>query len=320
MDMEKGTEKDYVKVAVMYYDEGLTQAEIAKMMNVSRSLVSKMLIDAREAKIIEVFINSQSILSAKLERELEEKYGLLAAVVVDTEGLTATEIPRKVGKEAAIFFESYIKRNPNVRKIGVSWGKSLRHLVDYISFSYTPDMDIYPLVGGMGTEHFNLHSNQLVQCLSQKLKAKAHYLYVPAMVSSNGLREELKNDSTISSVMKESREVDFAMLGVAALTDDSTLVTTGYINMDELEELRKNGNIGDINSQFFNQKGEAFSELNQRVMGLSIEEIKKIPVVAAISHGKEKIEAIKVGLDNQFFNILITTDVTAREILQNIEN
>lgn len=53
--MENYTEKDYVKVAIMYYDEGMTQAEIAKKMGVSRSLVSKILIDAREAKIVEIF-------------------------------------------------------------------------------------------------------------------------------------------------------------------------------------------------------------------------------------------------------------------------
>ncbi|RAV23940.1 sugar-binding transcriptional regulator, partial [Staphylococcus warneri] len=47
--MSKSEERNMVKVATLYYKEGLTQAQIAKKMGVSRSLISKWLIDARKA-------------------------------------------------------------------------------------------------------------------------------------------------------------------------------------------------------------------------------------------------------------------------------
>ena len=118
--MENYTEKDYVKVAIMYYDEGMTQAEIAKKMGVSRSLVSKILIDAREAKIVEIFINSQSVFTTKLERELEQRFGLQDAVVIDTVGLTATEIKRRVSRAAATYMESHLRKHPQIGRIGIS--------------------------------------------------------------------------------------------------------------------------------------------------------------------------------------------------------
>ena len=211
--MENYTEKDYVKVAIMYYDEGMTQAEIAKKMGVSRSLVSKILIDAREAKIVEIFINSQSVFTTKLERELEQRFGLQDAVVIDTVGLTATEVKRRVSRAAATYMESHLRKNSHIRRIGISWGETLRQLVNYLPYVNHSNFHIYPLIGGMGNEHFYLHSNQLVQTIAQKMRATAHYLYVPAMVSSITLKKELEQDSTISRVLEEGRKVDLASMG-----------------------------------------------------------------------------------------------------------
>lgn len=313
--MDNYTEKDYVKVAVMYYDEGMTQAEIAKKLGVSRSLISKMLIDAREAKIVEVFINSQSVFTTRLERELEQAFGLRDAIVVDTGGLTETEIRRKISRVAANYCETYIKRHTSIRRIGISWGETLRQLVNYLPYSNHPDFDIYPLIGGMGNEHFYLHSNQLVQTMAQRMRATAHYLYVPAMVSSRALKEELGQDSTISSVLEEASKVDLALLGMAPLEEGSTMIETGYVSLDEAKRLRDMGVIGDINSQFFDAEGKPAPAVNQHIMGLTLEQLKEIPTTIVTAYGLEKARTIKVGLENQMLSILITTDQTAEAIL-----
>ncbi|MGT2946226.1 sugar-binding transcriptional regulator [Streptococcus chenjunshii] len=313
--MDNYTEKDYVKVAVMYYDEGMTQAEIAKKIGVSRSLVSKMLIDAREAKIVEVFINSPSVFTTKLERELEETYGLKDAVVVDTVGLTAVEVKRKVSRSAAKYLEAYLKKHPELKRLGISWGETLRHAIDYFPYTNHSQLHIYPLIGGMGNEHFYLHSNQIVQTLAQRMRAEAHYLYVPAMVSSAALKKELERDATISSVLNESKQVDLALLGMAPLEEGSTMTVTGYIKLEDIKRFKSLGIIGDINSQFFDAKGASALEVNQRVMGLNLEELRQIPTRLVLAYGEKKAGAVRVGLEHHMLDILITTDATAQAIL-----
>ena len=69
--MEKLNEKEIVKIASMYYEEGLTQAEIARQRGVSRSLISKILMDAKNEGIVEVIINSENAYTTGLERKLE---------------------------------------------------------------------------------------------------------------------------------------------------------------------------------------------------------------------------------------------------------
>ncbi len=314
--MENYTEKDYVKVAIMYYDEGMTQAEIAKKLGVSRSLVSKMLIDAREAKIVEIFINSQSVYTTTLERELEQRFGLQDAVVVDTVGLTSLETRRRISRMAANYVESYIRRNSAIRRIGISWGESLRQLVNYLPYVNHSDFHVYPLIGGMGNEYFYLHSNQLVQTMAQKMRATAHYLYVPAMVSSIALKKELERDLTISRVLEEGKKVDVALFGMASLEENSTMMETGYITAEDAQHFKRDlGVIGDINSQFFDQNGQSILGINEQVMGVCLEDIKQIPTKIVTAYGLAKAQAIRVGIKNQMADILITTDETAQAIL-----
>lgn len=314
--MDNYTEKDYVKVAMMYYDEGMTQAEIAKKMGVSRSLISKILIEAREAKVVEVFINSQSVFTTKLERELEETFSLSDVVVVDTIGLTQTEVERKVSRVAANYIEAYLKRNAHVRKIGISWGNTLHHVVKYLPYLNRPDYHIYPLIGGMGNEHFYLHSNQLVQTVAQKMRAQAHYLYVPAMVSSLALKQELEQDATISCVLNEAKTVDLGLFGLAALEEDNTMVKTGYTSLQDVHRFLEMGGVGDINSQFFDAKGQSLSEINNRVLGVPLEELKQIANKLVIAYGSSKVNAIRVGITHGMVDMFITTDTTAQSLLQ----
>ncbi|WP_338487408.1 sigma factor-like helix-turn-helix DNA-binding protein [Ruoffia tabacinasalis] len=92
--MEKIGENEIVKIATMYYEEGMTQSEIARKRGVSRSLISKIIVEAKRDGIVEIVINSSSVYTAKLERELEEKYQLKNAIVIDTFNLNKDEIKK----------------------------------------------------------------------------------------------------------------------------------------------------------------------------------------------------------------------------------
>lgn len=312
--MERADEKELVKIASMYYEEGKTQAEIAKIIGVSRSLVSKNLIDAKEAKLVEIFINSTSVYSAKLERGLEQKFNLKNAIVVDTMDLDGSEVDKMIGRQAALYLQKKSRRDS---KIGMSWGKSLRRLVDNYPFTNQPEIIVYPLIGGMGDDHVDIHSNQLSSDLARKMRGKAKYLYAPALVSNPRIKKDLAENTTIHSVIEEGRDVDIALVGVASPFEKSTMVEIGYIDENDIADLKRSGIKGDINSRFFDENGnEAECELNKKVIGVNLDDIKKIPLVIGIAYGQEKIESIKLSLENKLINVIVTTDKVASELLK----
>lgn len=312
--MAQFEEKEAVKIATMYYVEGMTQAQIARKMGVSRSLISKILLDAKNDGIVEIFIHSKSAYTVQLERQLEEKYDLKNVIVVDTYNLNQYEVSKMASQEAALYLKKISKQ---IDTLGVSWGKSIRGLVDHYPYTNQSDVTVIPLIGGMGEDLVNIHSNQLSYDLAHKMRGTAKYLYAPALVSNTGIKQELQNNQAIRSVLEAGKNVDIALVGLSNPYKPNTMLEIGYIDEEDVVGLRESGAVGDINSRFYNEDGEEVdSEINQHVLGLNLNDLKNIPLVMAIVHEMDKVSALKVAVDQKLVNILVTSDQIAIELLK----
>ncbi|GCF95857.1 DeoR family transcriptional regulator [Enterococcus florum] len=311
--MSTSEERNMLKVATLYYKEGLTQVQIAKKLGVSRSLISKWLIAARNKGFIEFFINSEDVYSIDLENKLEKEFGLNSAVVIDTSNLSFSEVEKVLGQTAAISIKNNIE---NADSIGVSWGKSIKSLVTQFPFENYPDKVFIPLIGGMGTDHFDIHSNQLCYEFARKTRSTSKYLYTPALVSNPLMRQEFENNIYIKGILEEAKNVSLAIVSISSPYHVNTMEEIGYITKEDIVELEKLGVVGDVNSRFFDREGkEVNHDINNNVIGVGIEELKKIPQVVAIAHHEDKWSGVYYACKNQLVTDLITTDVIAHRML-----
>ncbi|SDQ15900.1 DNA-binding transcriptional regulator LsrR, DeoR family [Virgibacillus subterraneus] len=303
-----------VKVAKLYYFEGWTQAQIAARNNVSRPVISKLLNNAKKEGIVEIYIKDETVQTVELEQTLEKKYGLSEVIVVSTAGFAPDMAKRQLGKTAA----SYIAKNlKGIKSLGISWGTTLLSLIEEYPYERRDDINIVPIVGGMGSDYVHLHSNQLAFNLAQKMNTSCSYLYAPAMVESDELKERLVNSKDIAHVLERGRNVDMALVGLGNPFKSSTMETIGYLEESDLASLRKAGAVGDISSRFFDAVGkEVDHPLNNRVIGLNLDEIRNIPEVIGIVEGSYKLESIEAALKGGYLNVLITDDRTAQELLE----
>lgn len=183
--MDIQDDRDLVRVATMYYKEDMKQSDIAKQLGISRQLVSKYLVDARSKGIVDININSSSAYSVQLELKLQKVFGLKRVAVLDTSYLEKQEIEKLIIQTAISSFKKDIAK---ASKIGVSWGRILRRLVDEYPYVNQPESTVIPLIGGMGSDRVEVHSNQIAHDLSRKMRAKCKYLYVPALVDSRDIK------------------------------------------------------------------------------------------------------------------------------------
>jgi deoxyribonucleoside regulator len=94
-------------------------------------------------------------------------------------------------------------------------------------------------------------------------------------------------------------------------------VKADYFESDEVDELLKSGAVGDICSRIIKADGTICSEdLNNRTIGIELKELKKKQYSIAVAGGKEKLAAIKAGLNGKWFNSLITDEWVATELLR----
>ncbi len=70
-----------VRIAKMYYYDGMSQQEIADEMQISRSNVSRILKIARDMGIVDIRINDASVRSFMIQEQLKGKFGLKEMVI-----------------------------------------------------------------------------------------------------------------------------------------------------------------------------------------------------------------------------------------------
>ena len=305
--------RQIVKVATLYYFEGLTQAEIAKKIGVSRPLISKLLNKAKEHGIVEIYIRDENAHTVELEHQLERKYGLKEAIVIPTAGRNSDMIKHSLGKAASFYVSKNIE---GAKKLGISWGSTLEKFVQEYPYEQHQQLKIIPLVGGMGSKLVEIHSNLLAYQLAQKMNATCSYLYAPAMVESEELKKRLIQSEDIALVLEEGRNVDRAVVGLGTPFEESTMTTMEYLKDENLKSLKDAGAVGDIGSRFYDHEGKQIAHpLNDLVIGLDIEEYKRIPEVIGIVEGVHKAESIKAALKGGFLDVLVIDDTMAALLL-----
>ncbi|MCE4047629.1 sugar-binding transcriptional regulator [Niallia sp. SS-2023] len=314
--MEWQEKRQLVKVSSMYYNDGWTQAQIAQKLGVSRPVISKLLQRAKDEGIVKIYIKDESVHTVELERKLEQYFDLADAVVVPNNGLSAERAKREVGQAGA----SYISNNmKDVKSIGISWGETLANLVQEYPFERKEDITVVPLEGGMGVKQVQIHANQLANELAKKLQSTCAYLYAPAIVETEELKQRLMGMEDIQTVLEIGRNVDVALIGIGNPFDDSTLLRLGYLQENDLAQLRDVGAIGDIGFRFFDQNGKPINDsLNTKVIGITLEEFKGIKNVIAVVEGEHKVASILGALQGKFIDVLITDELTANAIIKNI--
>jgi DNA-binding transcriptional regulator LsrR (DeoR family) len=307
--------RQLVKVANLYYIDGWTQEQIARKVGVSRPIISKLLQKARDYKVVEVYIKDENVHTVDLEQQLERKYGLKDVIIVSTVGLTPGMIKRAVGLAGAYYLSKCLKKK-NVKRLGISWGSTLAELVKEYPFERREEMNIVPLVGGMGTKHVEIHANQLAYELAKKMNCTCSYLYAPAIVETKELKDHLVAMKEISFVLEEGKEVDVALIGLGNPYKGS-MRALGYLHDNDLKQLRKIGVVGDIGSRFFDKSGVAIEHpLNDKVIALSLEQLKEIREVIGVIEGTHKVESINAALKGNYLDVLITDEQTAIKLLE----
>ena len=112
-----------LRAAWLYYNQGLTQKDVAERLGVSRSTVIRMLDEAMKRSEVQIWINAGIDECLSLATQLEEAYGLDEAIVVpETKDAGAEALAAAVGLALGQFLSEVIQDDMT---IGVGWGRTM---------------------------------------------------------------------------------------------------------------------------------------------------------------------------------------------------
>ena len=310
-----------IKVAELYYRDGLSQQEIAQKLHTSRTSISRALIQARNEGYVQIRIQYPEQSNLGLERELEEEYGLTEALIAVPAYDQASD--QEVAFQAVDYTLRVLKKN---MVLGMTWGRAMQGFVEQLaqderlrSLSFR-NVKIVPFLGTPGVTQLDswdatTYSNTLATKVGNLLHCASYNLSAPMYVDGEKEKELIEGIDEISKVLHMAEKADMALIGIGSMQKDSSIIKAGIRTEEEYKELMQKGAVGEIVGRIYDKNGQTVDEdLQRKMIGISLDKIAKIPVRVGISYGKDKIEAIKGAIAGGLVNVLVT-DVPTAELL-----
>ncbi len=298
-------EKLLSRVAWYYYHDGLTQNEIGDRLNLSRIKVSRLLEKGRRLGMIHVQVNSAYGACFELEERLRKVYGLEDAHVIPAyEGSSVTE---RLAEAASQYFMDHLK---NGEMLAVGWGATVMGMLQRLAQTLSHrNISLVSLTGGV--------SAYIEGVASGRTSHNIHLIPAPLLVSSEIAAEAIREERHVVDIMTMAQTANYALIGIGAVSEEATLIATGYATRSQFETYRRQGAVGDIIGLFYDQNGQVLDlPVHQTLVGLNLDALRGIPQVVAAAGGAGKVDAIRAAAKGKLFKVLITDETTAQAMIE----
>jgi deoxyribonucleoside regulator len=314
--MEEDQLEFLAQVASWYYEEGVDQETIAQRIGRSRSMVSRLLEKARQAGLVEVNVHYPLRTEPALEQELCSTFGLAEALVLAQPPADYRLLLRRLGELGARALEARLHDD---MVIGVGWGTGVHAVVQVMPELPLRKITVVQLIGAIGHGDPLIDGNELARWLAQKLGGSYRYLPAPVLVETEEVAQTLLRNRSIAETVEVALSAEVVLTGIGTVAPGlSGLLRAGYLSESDLAEFARLGIVGDILGFQIDAEGRSADvSHNRRVIGLpSIECLRGIPHVIAVSGSRAKARPILAALRGRYCNVLITDAEAAATVLQ----
>ncbi|QKK19418.1 sugar-binding transcriptional regulator [Rhizobium indicum] len=304
------------RVAQMYHLEGRRQAEIAQHLRLSQATVSRMLKRAEAEDIVRTSVTPPVGTYSEFESALREKYDLPEAIVVECTEDRDGAIMARIGEAAAHLLEVTLAPG---EIIGVSsWSQTISKMVENIHpLKSAQAKYVVQTLGGMGDPSVQTHATQLTTRLARLTGAEPKLLAVQGVTTSREAKFLMQADPYVRETMDLFGSITLAIVGIGAVEPSELLARSGNIfSSRELSDLAEAGAVGDISLRFFDKNGKPVkTPLDDRVIGLPLEDLERVDRVIALAGGSKKTDAIAGALRVGVIDMLVTDKFTAQRLI-----
>jgi dihydroxyacetone kinase-like protein len=301
-----------VWAAWLYYEERMTQEEVADRLGVSRASVVNFLQEARDRGVVTIAVAAEHLQNVRASRELSKRFGLTSCVVIPSDGGRMPDYER-IGRAGARMLTEILEPDDI---LGVSWGRTVLALSAALAQVSMPHVSVVQITGSaMGT--FEFSPELCTSNIANRLGARCINLHAPGIVSRPEVKKLFMQEPTLVEQFKLIRSCNKILFGVANLTSASTALRSGYVNAEKLRPYVHGGAIGVMAGRFFDADGDpVLGPLDEQMIGLTLREIAKIPERICVAGGTDKVEAIDAMLRGGYATMLVTDETTALALVE----
>jgi deoxyribonucleoside regulator len=312
--MDKEHLEMLARIASLYYEENLTQQQIAMQTGYSRSMVSRLLTEAQANGVIEIRIHYPLERCTDLEQEMQSRLGLQSVNVLARGSLTYDQMLRRVGSLAARLVENLVVEG---MVIGVSWGTALRETANALNPRSYAAIKVVQIIGALDAPDPEIDGPDLAHIFG----GQYYTLPAPLIVDNEFTRDALLNDQRLRRILNLTDTLQLALMGIGTVDRrQSSLVRAGYITYSQLAGLANMGAVGDVCAIHFDLKGNILDiPLHRRRIGIGAENLIAVPIKVGVAGGEAKALPILGASRAGLINYLVTDEVAALGALRAAE-
>lgn len=301
-----------IKACKLFYEDNMSQKDIAIHLGISRPQVCRMLNFAKENHIIEFNINNPYHQEFQLEEKLMEKYSLKEAFIFNFSYESTGEEIDKLGQCCSEQLDKYFLDNST---IGVMSGRTIASISNYAHKLTRNGLTFVPLVGNMGSEGHSWHANTIAQSFAERTGGSYCVMNAPIIFQNKNTCDLMKKEPSISRILEKGKTCNIALVGIGEINLSSTSYLCGAFSENDVCSLNNQNAVASVCTSYISRDGKIIdTELSSRSIGISLDELSKSTVIA-ISTGVEKVEATKAVLKSNYIDIFMTSQDMAQKLL-----
>ncbi len=311
--MPKSIDALLALTAKLYYLDELPQNEVAKIVRLSQSQVSRLLSLARSRGIVRISVNKIAVRNRDLEMQLVRQFGLHRAIVIASTEDGKGDMETGLGCAQSSDLAEVLRA---ARVIGVTGGRTLSHFIRAIGRAASDQApSIMPLIGNFGPQLSSLDAVELSRALAHRLGGRSYLINAPAYANDSATRDLFLRHGDMEAVWKLFDRMDVAMVGVA-LVEDVGAVQAGLFDQKELARVSDMGAVGTIAGRFFDAAGrECRSRFRDRVVSIDLDVLRRIPEVIGMSHGSQRAAVVRAAIRGGIVKTLVVDSTCAAAVL-----
>ncbi len=303
-----------VQVAHLYYDENLSQQEIADRLTVSRSSIAQYLQQARDRGIVRIEVVNPTNTCENMALEIQDRTNLNRVFVVPSMHKYHDLTMRAIAGAASTYLEKTLVDSDI---LGIAWGRTITRIVQLLAPSIPRDIDVVPLMGERGYTGTYSQINQIVLQAAKSFSAHPYFLLAPMFVGSKQLRDDLLHDPAVSMVVERWDKLTTAVIGIGAVPPQPGSIV--YVGTKYMRQMQEQGAVGDICGRHFDNDGNLIeAEFYDRMISISLDQLRKINRVIAVAGGIEKSHAVMAAMRTKIFSVLFIDETLAENLLYDL--
>ena len=295
-----------VKAAWYYYFENMTQQAIAERLSISRMRVIKLLETARQTGVIQFRLRSDGVGVMAQSQQLMDKYHLKDVFLIPEVTPGETHPNESIARAGAMYIADRLSDDAC---ISVGYGDTISRTLNHLATMVQTPVTCISLTGGV--------SNYLPNTRSNVFNAKLYLMPAPLLASSAEMAGAMREESSVSEVIRMADLSSFTLVGIGALGENATVFRSGLLGQADMFYLKMNHAVGDVLGHFIDKDGCLIhTPIEERLISTPLEKLRETSNVIGLAAGPEKIEAIRAVLRGGYLDILITDETTANLLLK----